>query len=215
MESNKIPCNKNTEYNNHLSLKHFFKRFNHSYNNPDFIYDLKLNRCIYISPFFKKTADRNCMEYCDNCLSFIKKMMHPSDYSIFLLEFIEFAKTEKNRDSNHWKDFMKSFSLRIKGNKSSWEIINIHTLITENDQIIGIIKKNPRIDKSNETFCKISARENEVLNLISNGDSAKVIGRKLNISENTVITHCKHLKQKLNAKNNAELIMKAVKANMI
>lgn len=57
----------------------------------------------------------------------------------------------------------------------------------------------------------VSKREQEVLQQIANGYSAKEIGHLLFISESTVITHRKNLLQKFNSKNTAELIKKASK----
>jgi len=53
---------------------------------------------------------------------------------------------------------------------------------------------------------KITLREKEVLLLLSNGDSSKIIAQKLNISETTAITHRKNLIHKFQVKNTAHLI---------
>jgi DNA-binding CsgD family transcriptional regulator len=52
-------------------------------------------------------------------------------------------------------------------------------------------------------------REKDVLELLVKGFGAKEIASRLFISETTVITHKKHLKDKFNAKNSVELISKA------
>ena len=52
-------------------------------------------------------------------------------------------------------------------------------------------------------------REAEVLELLIKGFCAKEIANKLFISETTVITHKKNLKEKFSAKNTVELISKA------
>ena len=52
-------------------------------------------------------------------------------------------------------------------------------------------------------------REKDVLELLVKGFCAKEIAEKLFISETTVITHKKNLKEKFNARNTAELISKA------
>lgn len=54
-------------------------------------------------------------------------------------------------------------------------------------------------------------RENDVLQLLIKGFCAKEIANRLFISETTVITHKKNLKEKFNAKNTAELISKVQK----
>jgi DNA-binding CsgD family transcriptional regulator len=55
----------------------------------------------------------------------------------------------------------------------------------------------------------VTPREGEVLQLLSRGLRAKEIACRLYISESTVITHKKNLKEKFKAKNTAELISKA------
>ncbi|MET0637494.1 MAG: helix-turn-helix transcriptional regulator [Chitinophagaceae bacterium] len=52
-------------------------------------------------------------------------------------------------------------------------------------------------------------REMEVLDLLNEGCCAKEIAQLLFISESTVITHKKNLKEKFKAKNTAELISKS------
>jgi len=52
-------------------------------------------------------------------------------------------------------------------------------------------------------------REREVLELLVKGYCAKEIANRLFISETTVITHKKNLKEKFSAKNTVELISKA------
>jgi DNA-binding NarL/FixJ family response regulator len=61
----------------------------------------------------------------------------------------------------------------------------------------------------------ITRREKEVLELIANGMTNTEIAGKLFISPTTVDTHRKNLLAKLNAKNTAELIKKAIQHKMI
>lgn len=58
-------------------------------------------------------------------------------------------------------------------------------------------------------YLGISARELEVLELLANGASNKIIARKLDISPNTVKTHTKNLYEKLEANNRTEATKKA------
>jgi DNA-binding CsgD family transcriptional regulator len=57
----------------------------------------------------------------------------------------------------------------------------------------------------------LSKREQEVIQLLSDGFSTKEIAEQLGVSFNTIETHRKHLLSKLKAKNVAELIKKASK----
>jgi DNA-binding CsgD family transcriptional regulator len=61
----------------------------------------------------------------------------------------------------------------------------------------------------------ISQRESEILEMIGEGQIAKEIASKLNISPNTVITHRKNLISKFNVRNTAQLIKKASQLMLI
>lgn len=61
----------------------------------------------------------------------------------------------------------------------------------------------------------LTHRELQVLKLISQGSSSKLISKELFIAETTVTTHRKHLREKLNAVNSADLISKAHKLNLL
>jgi len=70
-------------------------------------------------------------------------------------------------------------------------------------------------NESEEKSNNISPRENEILEMISNGLVTKEIADQLHISDSTVITHRKNLILKLNVRNTAELIKKASKHMLI
>ena len=63
--------------------------------------------------------------------------------------------------------------------------------------------------------CNLSARELEVLELISRGLLRKEIARALSISENTVVTHIRHLYDKLNVSNAPAAIRKAYESGIL
>lgn len=62
---------------------------------------------------------------------------------------------------------------------------------------------------------KLSTKEQEILQLISEGETTKEIADKLFISTRTVETHRTNMMKKLDVKNTAELITKAAKLNLI
>ena len=66
-----------------------------------------------------------------------------------------------------------------------------------------------------DLISSITARELEILNLISQERSGKYISDLLNISVNTVETHRKNLMKKLNVKSSVGLVIFAVKHNLI
>lgn len=60
-----------------------------------------------------------------------------------------------------------------------------------------------------EAINRLTSREKQVLKLVAEGFSTKIIACNLKISVNTVETHRRHLLEKLEAKNSMELIKKA------
>lgn len=66
-----------------------------------------------------------------------------------------------------------------------------------------------------ETHKKLSGREIEVLNLVSQGKTTKEIADQLFVSARTVETHRVNMMKKLNVQNTAELIKKAAHLKII
>lgn len=64
-------------------------------------------------------------------------------------------------------------------------------------------------------FSDLSEREIEILQLFAEGKSTREISEKLFISVKTVGTHKQHILEKLNLKNNADIIKFALKKGMI
>ena len=75
------------------------------------------------------------------------------------------------------------------------------------------LKKRPfeiSLDESGQPPVNtLTNREKQVLKLIGEGFSSKIIADKLSISINTVETHRRHLLEKLKAKNSMELVKQA------
>lgn len=62
---------------------------------------------------------------------------------------------------------------------------------------------------------EVTKREKEIIELISAGYSNKEIAEKINLSTSTVDVHRYNILRKLNVKNTAEMIMKALKTKII
>jgi DNA-binding NarL/FixJ family response regulator len=71
------------------------------------------------------------------------------------------------------------------------------------------------ISKPSPEQTEISPREKEVLEMVAEGHSTKVIADKLAISIRTVESHRVHLLKKLNVSNTAELIKKSIQLKLI
>lgn len=66
-----------------------------------------------------------------------------------------------------------------------------------------------------KTEVRLTPREKEVLTLLAEGLSTKLIAEKLFVSEYTVSNHRANLLQKLSAHNTAELVRKAIEMRLI
>lgn len=194
-------------------LAYFFGKYNSGLPCTDLVYDIATDRMLHLSNNFQQLTNRRCNQTIGRCLPFIKSFMHPDDYAGFLVELVEFVKLKSQICHRSPDELIRSFSFRVKNEKSEWIRVNLHIMILPSKKIVGIVRL-PDAGENTGTTC-ISAREREILNLIANGDSAKIIGFKLNISPNTVITHRNNLKKKLGAKNTAELIKEAFKTQVI
>ena len=91
------------------------------------------------------------------------------------------------------------------------ELLNREATKEETSSAEPIPAKTPHRQQAQPVNQKISLtkREYEVFNLLIKGLCAKEIANKLFISEATVITHKKHMKEKFKAKNTAEFISMA------
>ncbi len=139
-----------------------------------------------------------------------------------------FERINLNRNKN--AESIERLEQRITGlEQQNDQLLHFINFLLDNlpDLVINIIHSNnevnveidPAGDKSEicrEEACCGEApeacptrREKEVLDLLVKGYCAKEIANKLFISETTVITHKKNLKEKFRAKNTVELISKA------
>ena len=62
---------------------------------------------------------------------------------------------------------------------------------------------------------RLSRREQEVLQLVSEGYSNSMIAGRLHLSENTIKTYVENLLSRLNARNRAEAVAAASRQNLI
>ncbi len=97
----------------------------------------------------------------------------------------------------------------------------IHTVYTGqlyyNKEIKKVIFQSPesKVVGSSRGIPKLSMREKEVLQLIMKEMTGKEIAEKLFISPGTVITHRKHLLSKLEVKNTAGLVRRALELGLV
>jgi len=79
------------------------------------------------------------------------------------------------------------------------------------EDYIRVLKQKGAVD----TYDLLTSREQEILQLLAEGKANKEVASTLNISPYTVETHRGHILQKLNLHNPAELILYAVRKQII
>jgi two-component system, NarL family, response regulator NreC len=79
------------------------------------------------------------------------------------------------------------------------------------DEYLQTMKKN----KIRDSYDLLTDREKEVLQLLAEGKSNKEVAGVLNLSPHTVESHRTSLMQKLNLHNTAEIVLYAVRKNII
>ncbi len=90
---------------------------------------------------------------------------------------------------------------------------NIYVCNSAKERMIGYISHQNRQNTPNVD--PLTKREIEVMKLICEGFSSKIISEKLFISINTVETHRKKILMKLNVKNSIGIVKYAVENNML
>lgn len=188
-----------------------------------FIFDLNIDKCKFFSSAIKKITGYSFNQYIHKGIVFFKTLIHPEDYSDLVSELLTYIFMTKEQKVYGIRDIqIKVLTCRIRHKDGCWVKTRMHVmyltcaLSTRYNILTGIIEKMEHQEYENlESNNNITNREKEVLQLIGNGDSSKIIADKLNISETTAISHRKNLIQKLHVKNTAELIKEAVKAKII
>ena len=77
------------------------------------------------------------------------------------------------------------------------------------------IESHQQVSDYTTTLIVVSTREIEVLQLISQGLTVKEIANELYLSTHTIISHKKNLIEKFEARNSIDLIVKAIRMNII
>lgn len=82
-------------------------------------------------------------------------------------------------------------------------------------QDVTLSLASPDIQKDESNLSELSSREREILILIAEGNSNKLIGEKLFISPRTVEKHRSHIMDKLNADKVTDLVRIAMRAGLV
>ena len=153
--------------------------------NSFFVFDLDADRCKYFCSSIKLITGCSSSEYLHKGIMYFKSLIHPNDYSDFiseLLTYIFLSREQKEYGAKQGR--IKKLSCRIRHKKGHWIQTTFHFLYISKsfgsniNMLIGVIRRNEKEKRKDtspdHTFC-ISGREREVLQLIGNGDSSKII----------------------------------------
>lgn len=203
-------------------LKELYCSFQFAENNCCFLFNIKSNKYCYLCPSIKQILGYNHQKFEKEGFLFLKEIINPHDFSVLLTEIITLVKITDKINGKYYNVNGKSLPFRIRHKDGRWIKLMIHIKCIKNvsdkniNLLIGFIEKKFAINSLSfiDDF-KITSREKEVLEYLAGGNSAKKIASKLFISESTVITHRKHLIQKLKVKNSAELIKKSFELHLL
>lgn len=92
-------------------------------------------------------------------------------------------------------------------------LVNALRLIVENGITISPVAKNPMPPKP--AAAKLTNRQHEVLQLLANGESNKLIARNLGLSEGTVKLHVRAVFTALNVSNRTQAVVTGEKLGLV
>ncbi|GAA4272679.1 helix-turn-helix transcriptional regulator [Aquimarina gracilis] len=187
------------------------------------IYLIRENRFLYCNKVFESVTGYNTQQLICGGWNFLYSII-PSRELHYTKDKIDnyfskpFAKDKLTleyhvRNSEEEKRYIKHeiLEFRLKGQKLA---LNYLFDVSDQEEIERCLTRHG--GRRNYNFFRnqcagISSREEEVLKLIANGFSSKQIADKLFISNHTAVSHRKHLIQKFQVKNTAQLIKEASK----
>ena len=155
-------------------------------------------------------------EFCINDIDLIEKISPKTKIFIFtnndnekdILNVLAFESVKAFHLKNVRKvDFIRAVTVIVNNGKSFCEIVIecLHNSLTNKN-----LKTNSVINLK-----ELTKRETEIVKLVAEGKTAKIIAEKMFISIHTVNTYRKNILKKLGVKNSSELVMFALKNQII
>lgn len=190
------------------------------------LFDIMKDQCMYISPQVERFSGHPENWYRGRrSRHFLQKVIHPVDFHTFYMDAI-LSTPRKYIPCNHMPDGhcydIQYFCIRIAHNEGYWIPIEgdiIRVFRNENEKprylLASTYIKQDNNASDEHLIESLTPREKEILQMISNGDSSKIIADNLKISLETVVTHRKHLIRKLRVKNSMELVKIALLHKLI
>jgi len=159
---------------------------------------------IYTEEFRLKQADKRWI-WVESKTAIIAYTPEGKVYkTLCLVTDITEKKAEKNRLWNESAPVIKPHTQAVAQNREINRLVHTHTNRAADTW-------QPVTDNKSHIPVNISSREAEVLKLIAQGYSSKILAAELHISPHTADSHRKNLLAKFNVKNTAELVNEAYK----
>ncbi|PVW14626.1 LuxR C-terminal-related transcriptional regulator [Marixanthomonas spongiae] len=192
------------------------------------VFDVKQKLFLFCSDSFEKI-----LGYSGNTVGlggwkFWQRKIDPGHIKIFQQQLSETLRNSKENLSNE----TKFSAYRFKDAKGNWRVLKQEISVFKKEKTCLLLNfffdVSPKVHISellditekkllttSPIPVEISAREHQVLNLLAEGHSTKKIAQLLFISSHTVTSHRKHLLQKFEVKNTAQLINKAARQHTL
>lgn len=180
---------------------------------------------VYMSEQGVKDLDMSLTQLQELKSKYYEFFFNPDDLKSYLDNWRDFAKDYNNKGT--WFTFFQQVKLK-NVEKYTWFLSASSVIIyddTSHKPLFSLtisLKVNPympilsKLDKliSDNTFFKknwelyhsLTKREKEIIQGMASGISIKKLADHFNMTENTIRTHRRNIKRKLNIKNEAELI---------
>ncbi|MBQ4818591.1 helix-turn-helix transcriptional regulator [Aquimarina sp. MMG016] len=187
------------------------------------IYLIKENKFLYCNKVFEKVFGHNAQRLIDEGWDFWYSIIAPNELSMIKNKVYNFFSTPLVRDiltlqyhiiDSDGNSISLKHEILVYKLKGKVFAINYFFDESEKEQIERCLQVHGGHRGSGffkDHLMTISSREKQVLKLIADGFSSKQIADKLFISNHTAISHRKHLIQKFQVKNTAQLIKEASK----
>jgi DNA-binding CsgD family transcriptional regulator len=158
---------------------------------------------------------------------FVAKYVHSDTISTVFPRIIAFAEQGDNsaihsefqkisaRGDGEYSYLLTSIKPLEQGKSLVLFSVPVANLGGVSKKIIQVLEEDEFVRKHFQYFNRLGKREKELIRFIALGKTNKEIGEILCISELTVKTHRKNIKQKLNIKSTAELVQMAYRFDLI
>ena len=184
-------------------------------------------RFIFMDSCYESFTGYSPKEHEQGGLDFWFSKVHPDDRKMLgdrIIESLKISRRSFNEKDRHAQ--VLNYRFRKGTGEWMWVQHSVYNLSIDPDgkldkvlhklQVLDLSRhpNNTEINyavslNNTDAVRTLSDREKQVLKLIAEGFSTKMIAGQLNITVNTVETHRRHLLEKLGAKNSMELIKKA------